>query len=355
MAYDARRHRLRIEKASSAKERAARRAMNDALRKLEPRLALAFGRAVQVILRQPGMMRDLKSAIDAGDFAAAEQIVGVDRLADAMRGEGLKPGVATFHQEATAAMAAGGVAGQMQLGGQPALLMASLDLTNPAAVKYLRETLPSTIVRITEESRLAVRTALMRGFEEGRPAVKIAQDVRNAVGLTPSQQMYVSNFRSELETGEVFGTLPGDRRLNAAEQARADRMFRQAAAGAPAKQKDINAMVNRYQESLINRRARNIARTEATRAFGEGQNELWRQATERGLLDPTKTRRYWLTTPDERLRESHAAVPGMNPNGVRLDEPFNTPWGFASMPRGPDVPVGEAVNCRCTVILEIDE
>jgi hypothetical protein len=45
-------------------------------------------------------------------------------------------------------------------------------------------------------------------------------------------------------------------------------------------------------------------------------------------------------TPDDRLRETHAAVPGMNPDGVALDGTFETPLGRSSGP--PLEPL-----CRC--------
>ncbi|MCH7911001.1 MAG: hypothetical protein IIB38_15475 [Candidatus Hydrogenedentes bacterium] len=88
--------------------------------------------------------------------------------------------------------------------------MASLDLTTPAAVTYLRDTLPLTIREISRESAEAVQAALLRGFEEGLPARKIAKQVKEVVGLTKSQGQAVANFRKQLETGEMIGKLPSD-------------------------------------------------------------------------------------------------------------------------------------------------
>ncbi len=351
---ESKRRRLRLTKQSTPEERRARRALNEALRVMEPRLAIAFGQAARVIIDQPGMLRRLTEAIESGDLSGAEQVVGAASLAGALAGEGLSPDIATFQQEVTAALEAGGTAGQLQMGPEQARIMASLDLTNPQAVRFLRETLPMTIREITDESVLAVQNALLRGFEEGRPAVQIARDVRDSIGLTRAQSQAVTNFRRELETGQLVGKPPSTRRLSGAEQARAGSLFRQAAAGNPASQADIDAIVNRYHDSLLNRRARNIARTESTKAFGEGQAELWRQAVDRGLLDPLTTRRKWLVTPDERLREEHAAVPLMNLNGVRLNEPFDTPVGPVMAPRTSGIASFD-VNCRCTLILEFDE
>lgn len=346
--------RFRLTKQSTPKERRARRAFNDALRTMEPRLAIAFGKAAAVVLNQPNLLKQLTEAIESGDLTGVEQIVGADKLAGALRGEGLSPDVRTFQQEVAAAMASGGAAGQLQMGPQLARTMASLDLTNPAAVAYLRETLPSTIRAISQESAEAVQAALLRGFEQGLPARKIAKEVKQVVGLTQAQGQAVSNFRRQLETGEMIGKPPSTRRLSATEQAHAGRLFRQAQAGNPASVTEIDAIVTRYHDSLLNRRSRNIARTEATRAFGAGQAALWDQAVEMGLLNPLKTRRKWIVTPDERLRETHAAVPPMNPDGVGLNEPFDTPVGPVMAPRTSGIASFD-VNCRCTLVLEIDE
>lgn len=338
------RHRLRITKVAKPGELRARRELNNALRKMEPRIALAFGRAVQVILNQPSLLRKLTVAIQDGDLTGAQNILGMDNLNGALAGEGLDPNIPTFRNEVIEAMREGGKAGQLQMGPRLARTIGSLDLTNPAALTYLRETLPTTIREITTESVEAVQAALLRGFEEGLPARKIAKEIKNVVGLTRAQGQAVSNFRRQLETGEMIGKPPSTRRLSATEQARAGKMFRQAQAGNPASVAEIDTIVTRYHDSLLNRRSRNIARTETTRAFGAGQQSLWDQAVERGLLDPSKTLRRWLVTPDERLRESHAAVPGMNPDGVRLDEPFNTPIGPVMAPRTSGVASFD-VNC----------
>lgn len=351
---DRRRRRLRLTKQATGPELRARRELNDVLRRLEPRLAVAFGLAARTILNQPGLLRQLTAAIEAGDLTGAQQAVGMENLAGALRGEGLSPDIPTFQQEVTAALAAGGEAGQRQMGPRLARIMGSLDLTNPAAVRHLSENLPITIREISQESAEAVQAALLRGFQEGRPAAQIAREVRDSIGLTRAQAQAVGNFRRELETGQLIGKTPSARRLSATEQAHAGRLFREAAAGNPASQAQIDAITSRYHESLLNRRSRNIARQETLKAFDAGQDEIWDQAVARGLLDPEKTRRFWLFTDDDRLRDEHRAVPPMNPNGVRLDEPFDTSVGPVMRPRASGVASFD-LGCRCTLILEIDE
>jgi len=316
---------------------------------LEPRVASAFLAAIKNI-KSTVTLASLARAIERGDIEDVLAILGVRELAKRMAGAGLEPGATTFQNEIIESFRRGGAAGMSQLP-RRAALQASLDLTNPEAVRYLSLNLPTSIREITDETVRAVQQSLMRGFNEGRPAAKIAREIRGVVGLTEAQAGAVGNFRHQLETGDM-GTMtaPWDRRLSATERAQARRIF--TSGGARGGQTD--ALVARYEQSLINRRAKNIARTEVTRAFGAGQAELWGQAEEQGLLAGAKTRRHWLVTRDERSRKQHRAVPGMNPDGVGLHEPFQTPIGPVDQPRESG-DAGFDINCRCTVYLEIED
>lgn len=317
-------------------------------RRFEPRVVRAFVAAVRRT-RDAATLNAIARAIERGDVAAALEATGVSGFADALRGAGLEPGGATFQDELVEAFRAGGAAGMMQFPSRAAFA-ASLDLTNPEAVRYLTENLPTLIREVSDETVAACRDAVLRGFNEGRPAVKIAREVRGSVGLTRAQARYVGNLRRQLETGELGdATAPWRRRLSATERAEARAVFR---AGGERSAR-VDRIVARYEESLVNRRAKNIARTEVNRASGAGQRELWRQAEERGLIEGAATRRHWLVTPDDRLRDAHRVVPGMNPDGVGLDEPYRTPIGPVRAPRES----GDAsfdVDCRCTEYLSFE-
>lgn len=330
-----------------ARRRQAERDLDAALRTFEPRVARAFRAAVAAV-RSAASLRAISMAIEAGDLERAVNLVGAVELANRLRGEGLEPGERSAVDEIVAVMQAGAAAGMRQMPREMGL-RATLDLTNPEAVRYLQTHIPTLIREVNRETMEAARDAVLRGMTEGRPAPKIAREVRDSIGLTRSQALAVSNFRRQLETGEMgSGKAPWDRRLSAAERAQARSIFSAGGASGP----QVDALAERYYESLVNRRAKNIARTEVHRAFAEGQEELWRQAVQQGLLIPELTRRVWIVTPDDRLRPSHAAIPGMNPGGVPLGQPFDTPFGPVMSPGDPHP---ELINCRCTVALEIDE
>lgn len=108
-------------------------------------------------------------------------------------------------------------------------------------------------------------------------------------------------------------------------------------------------------DALLNRHADALRKFRATAAVTRGLHELtetaklagWRVAQAVGAL-PKDQRRFWRTAGDERVRLAHAAVPVLNPVGVALNAPFQTPLG----PRmHPPLEWG----CRCRVHLRKTE
>ena len=216
----------------------------------------------------------------------------------------------------------------------------SFDITNPETVAYLNTYRPQQIRLITEESRNAIAQIISNGYQQGRTPVQMAQSIRDVIGLTPAQAKAVENFRRQLEGRSNLGLTPvGRRRIDAIAQRQAIRQLRTGFMT----QRQIDAAVEKYRQSMLNRRALNIARTESFQAVSEGREALWRQAQEQGLL-PADVKRKWITAGDERVRPEHRAVPGMNKDGVGLYEPFKTPLGPKMRP-----PLG--VNCRCSTVL----
>lgn len=69
----------------------------------------------------------------------------------------------------------------------------------------------------------------------------------------------------------------------------------------------------------------------------------WQIAQRFGSL-PHDQRQFWVTAGDERVRFAHALVPGMNPQGVALHEPFATPLGGRFAP-----PLEYGCRCKATL------
>lgn len=191
----------------------------------------------------------------------------------------------------------------------------SFNLTNPRAVQWARTNSSRLITEVGESVKEAVRGVIGRGFTEGIPPRESARLIRDIVGLTDRQAMAVVNYRFDL--------------LEAGRSA-----------------DDVARLAERYGKQLLNGRALNISRTETIASSTNGQQELWRQAVDKGLLDPEKTQRVWLTTPDDRLCPICEPMDGQS---VGLEEPFVSDEGDSVMmpPLHP--------QCRCAVGLSFHD
>jgi Phage Mu protein F like protein len=187
------------------------------------------------------------------------------------------------------------------------------DETNPRAVRWALENAAGTVTGITEETRAAIRALIGRMFIEGIPPAKAAQMLRELIGLTPRLAVAAMNYREQIEADP-------------------DRDPEQA-----------QRMADRYDQRLLNSRAEMIARTESMRAANAGQQEVWSQAADTGLLDRAHTQRLWLITPDEATCPVCTSIADAGPVGV--EEPFVSDEGdsFFTPPAHP--------SCRCTMRL----
>jgi hypothetical protein len=182
----------------------------------------------------------------------------------------------------------------------------------PEALAAIETYAGTQIVSIGATTLKNVRAVIRSGFEQGRSMTQMMRDLEVFVGLTPRQTDALETLRQRL--------LDSGKTRAQAQQA-----------------------VDRAARRALQLRVENIARTESMWASLEGQAQLWQEAARQGTLDREAFRRTWLVTPDDRLCQTVCApIPGMNPNGVRLDEPFQTPVGSVMHP--PAHPM-----CRCAL------
>jgi hypothetical protein len=312
-----------------------------AARRAEPRVRQALLDAIAA-LKKGVDLNLLAAALEGGRIDEALRILNVPRLEAILSGQGIT--AENFRESLTATYAAGAATALEVL--PPAIrLQASFDLLNPRATEFLRRYEFNLIRQMTVDTQRAIGGVVLRGFNEGLPPNVQARHIREMIGLTDSQARAVDNFRRQLRTQELQGkqVLPWERKLSAPERAQARRIFNDGGTTA-----EIEALTAKYRQRLVNLRARTIARTETIRASAEGQQEMWRQAADQGFLDPAKTRRMWIVTRDDRLSEHDRQIPGLNPDGVALDQAFRTPSGILMNP--PTRP-----NCRCAVVLDFLE
>ena len=96
-------------------------------------------------------------------------------------------------------------------------------------------------------------------------------------------------------------------------------------------------------------RARTVARTEVVGAYNGGLYDSFAMIV---AADPdTKWVKRWLATEDKRTRPDHVTADGQV---VPWSQPF-TVGGFPMMyPHDPQGPPQEVINCRCTMLLEVE-
>lgn len=104
-------------------------------------------------------------------------------------------------------------------------------------------------------------------------------------------------------------------------------------------------------EAILDKHAAKMRSYRNRAVAGEGIHTLteqakltgWQIAQAFGALKPAQ-RRHWRTAGDERVRHAHNQVPGMNPGGVPIAEPFKTPFGPRMYP-----PLEHGCRCRATL------
>ena len=113
--------------------------------------------------------------------------------------------------------------------------------------------------------------------------------------------------------------------------------------------KTIDEMVADIQSVMQNSEyfAERIARTEATRCMNTADYLAAVDAQQQGI----ELGRIWQATLDRRTRDAHAELDGKR---VGMDEPFEMSDGDSGMFPGDFSDPGNVINCRCTVVYEVD-
>lgn len=213
------------------------------------------------------------------------------------------------------------------------------DITNPKTAEFIHNYNFGMIRQISDDTREGIRQVIENAFAFGGHPYEQARTIRESIGLTQTQAGAVANFERMLRAGDRTALTRNLR------DARHDRTLNRIL-GSDQNLSDaqISTMVGRYRTRMIQMRAQTIARTETIRASNAAQNLAWEQAADKGLLDRTTVRRFWLVTPDDRLCPYCEAVPGLNEDGVALGDYFDTPLGPVLF--GPLHP-----NCRCITFI----
>lgn len=294
--------------------------------RLDPEVRDAFLQAVEDV-RATVDLSALESAVRSGDVRLVQTLLGAERLKQALGAE-----TADLRSLLTRAYGATGEASGEALAAALGVDF-TFDFRDPLSIQYARTHTGTLIKWITDDQLLAVRGIMDRAQVEGIPPRKAARYVHQIVGIRQDWAGAPLNLRQEILDGHAAAAT--SRRLDAALKAEIRSRIRRGTVT----EEWLDKVQERYAHSLRRRRALDIARTETLRASNAGQRQSWRDAQRKRVI-PDTARRFWVVTPDERLRETHAQVPLDNPEGVALDQPFDT---FLGPVDGPPL----ETNCRC--------
>lgn len=311
--------------------------IQDAIAKSRKRISSSFLQGVNQI-RESETLKKVLSKIRDGDYTGAMSLVD-ERM--------IRASFTPFTNAITTSARTGGAIGSEMF--TSVGIGVHFSVVNPFVANYLNSYNMGLIRQITSETRKTIKQVMTRGVNAGDNPLKVARVVRDTIGLSTRQEEAVWNYRRALE----------ERTRAALDRALRDRRFDSSILTAIANEKDlpqskIDSMVNRYRERYVKYRSETIARTEATRSVNAGKQLMFEQAVNDGEVNRNQIRRFWIYTHDDKVRDSHAAIPDLNPDGVGMDEPFLTGAGNRLMfPCDPSAPPEDSINCRCSLYMRV--
>lgn len=235
-------------------------------------------------------------------------------------------------------------------------MVVQFNARNDRAEQWLKDHSSTLIREILDDQRQVIRQTLADGLARGQNPKTIARAlignldkatgrrIGGTIGLTAHQQQIAANYLDELLSGDPT------KMRNALARALRDPKFdgairRAIAAGEPLDADMANKAVARYRDRQLVLRAETIGRTEAMTALHQSQEEAYQQAIDKGALQAQHVRYFWRTAADERVRHSHAMIPGMNEKGVPHGQPFSSPLGPIRYPGDPKASAANRINC----------
>jgi len=219
----------------------------------------------------------------------------------------------------------------------------SFNTLSPRVLEGIRTLDARILSGAKAEVRETLRQFVEAGITEGKGSRAIARTMREVVGLAPSHEEHIRNYRRKLEKvgqRKLGGARSPSALENVLRDKRTDAKVRRAARdGIPLTPEYITKQVQHYTRKYIAWHAETVARTATLDAFRTGQASAMESAMERGYITPSETQKIWTTVGDSRVRPEHVGM-----NGERV--PYTQPFSNGLM-------VPNEWNCRCLVTYDI--
>lgn len=163
------------------------------------------------------------------------------------------------------------------------------------------------------------------------------------LGIDETYTLFNDNILSNIIKGNVFTEIAME---GFTDKAYIYNELRREFAVGLLKGESIPKLAKRIQKSLNSsmNRAILIARTENTRVQNQSREEVFKNATEKGI----KLKKQWISAGDKRVRASHQRLNG---EIVNMNESFSNNCEYPGDPNGG---ASEVCNCRCTFVALIE-
>lgn len=330
-----------------------RRAFRNATNAMEPELRRAFLQAI-VDVKSTAQMQVIQGAIDRGDIQAVVNALNLGPeffapLDDAVRNAFIRGAAYQINTLPPTIPTSGGGPLIVRFQGQ-----------TPRAEAIVADLGGSLIVEITDDQRALVTQVVRDGIANGRGADQVALDLvgrtgasgrreGGLIGLTSREAGYVMGARADLDNldASYFNRQARDKSFDATVRKAIE-------SGKPLARADVERILARYSDRLLQRRGHRIARTETIGAMNAGRREAVQQMIDSGKIPASAVKRIWDATGDARTRLDHLTmeeqtvawgVPFIAPDGSRLMGPADQSLGAAA---------AQVINCRCHERYDID-
>ena len=304
----------------------------------------AFGQSVEE-LREQFTIEELATQLEQRGINVIGTLISAEVVRQGMTRVGEEVGEAITDAAKQRIEAING-----QVRGPRGTVRFTFDAGNASVAERVRQNRLRLIREISDEQEQVIRNAVADSLARGDNPRNAARAFRDSIGLTQRQERAVQNFRRALQEspGQALSRQLRDRRFDSTLRGAAQQ-------GNELTQEQVERMTERYRAKTLKHRSEVIARTESLRALSEGKEAAREQLIESGQIRADQVRRKWVTASDARVRENHSLIPGMNPEGVGPNEPFQAPLGPLRYPRDPQGLPEQTIQCRCAEVERITD
>lgn len=199
----------------------------------------------------------------------------------------------------------------------------TFDTLNPRVIDAVRELEGAVLDPMTEDIRTVVRLTIGQGFQNGDTIETIGRNLRDVIGIGPSQFEQVQNFRDALNG--VNGRTVSDYTLR-------DRRF-----NLPTTPAQVEKQVAIYMKNRIAQNAATVSRSASLQSMKLGQRLSWQDAIDQEYVDAGTLMRRWHHLPGQtNPRPEHEAMDGEE---VAFDQPYSNGDTYAGE--------NDPWNCHC--------